>query len=227
MKIDEYISALNKCKLFSKLSYEDLHNLLNETDYKVRSYSKGDIIFTEDEECKNLSIILSGSIEIQKIDALGKVLIIAEFKDGNTFGENLIFGNKNTFPMTVISKTDTVIIHIQKDSIVKLCQKNADFLYSFLNIISNRAFVLSSKLKEVTLKTIRQKICEFLTDRYSKGNDLSIKLGMTKREWADKLGVQRPSLSRELINMKEEGLIDYNRDTIIIIDIEAIKNSNA
>ena len=46
---------------------------------------------------------------------------------------------------------------------------------------------------------------------------------MSKKEWADKLGVQRPSLSRELIKMKEEGIIDYDKDTISILNSSALK----
>lgn len=46
---------------------------------------------------------------------------------------------------------------------------------------------------------------------------------MSKKDWAEKLGVQRPSLSRELIKMKEEGLIDYDKEKIFIKDINAIK----
>lgn len=36
------------------------------------------------------------------------------------------------------------------------------------------------------------------------------------------MGVQRPSLSRELFRMKEEGLIDYNYKYIYIKDLDAI-----
>ena len=47
---------------------------------------------------------------------------------------------------------------------------------------------------------------------------------MTKEKLAESLGTTRPSLSRELINMKELGLIDYNRSHILILDLEEIKN---
>jgi Mn-dependent DtxR family transcriptional regulator len=46
---------------------------------------------------------------------------------------------------------------------------------------------------------------------------------MTKKDWADKIGVQRPSLSRELIKMKEEGIIEYYKNIIIIEDLKALE----
>lgn len=47
---------------------------------------------------------------------------------------------------------------------------------------------------------------------------------MTKEKIAESLGITRPSLSRELINMKDEGLIDYSRNYIKILDLEEIED---
>ena len=47
---------------------------------------------------------------------------------------------------------------------------------------------------------------------------------MTKEKLAESLGITRPSLSRELINMKHLGLIDYSRNHIKILNLEEIEN---
>ena len=46
---------------------------------------------------------------------------------------------------------------------------------------------------------------------------------MTKQKLSEILGVPRPSLSRELINMKDLG-IDYSRDFIKILNKEELEN---
>ena len=43
-----------------------------------------------------------------------------------------------------------------------------------------------------------------------------ILLPMSKRQLADYLGVQRPSLFRELKKLKEEGIIEIDNRTIVI-----------
>lgn len=223
MSIKEYISILINTSLFKDFSIEELSEFFSQSDYIISTYSKEDMIFIEDDTCSNLSIVLDGIVEIQKIDSSGKVLTVAQFEQGDTFGENLIFGDKNIYPMTVISKAKSTVLHIPKSSVAALCQKNTTFLYQFLRTLSNRAVNLSAKLKQVTLKTIRQKLCEFMLMKYKKSGYLKLSLDMSKKELADKMGVQRPSLSRELIKMKEEGLIDYDKDTILIKNIEAIE----
>ncbi|PRR80460.1 Crp/Fnr family transcriptional regulator [Clostridium vincentii] len=223
MKLENYLNVLEKSKLFGIHADVDFIKIFNSIDYKIVKYSKGQVVHNEDELCTCLSIILEGNIEIQKIDAMGKLLTVAEFTLGSTFGENLIFGDRKKYPMTVFSKTETIVLEIKKDSVATLCQLDPKFMFEFLNTVSNRTMVLNSKLKEVTLKTIRQKICEFLLMKYNKTKETEINIGMTKKDWADKLGVQRPSLSRELIKMKEDEIIDYYKDIIIIKNIHELE----
>ncbi len=222
MDIYNFFGSLSKSKLFANFDAAQITDLFKDLNYSLNRHIKDQTIHIENEECKNLSIIISGTVEIQKIDSSGKVLSIAQFHEADTFGENLIFGNKTNYPVTVISKTDTIILNIDKGSVIKLCQTNTEFLNEYLKIVSNKAVVLSSKLNEVTLKSIRQMICDFLLHEYENQKMMKIKMNMTKNQWADKMGVQRPSLSRELIKMKEEGIIDYDRNTVEIKDLDLL-----
>lgn len=222
MSIHDYITVIKNTTLFNSFSVEDLERLFNTIPYKLECYGKGDVVLAEEDTCSTLNLILEGTIEIQKIDASGKILSIAEFTKGNIFGEMLIFADLNESPINAISKTKSTVLLMNKASVISLCQKSESFLSEYLRIISNKAMILNLKLKEVTLKTIRQKICEYLILQYKKQNSLTINLTMTKKDWADKIGVQRPSLSRELIKMKEEGIIDFHKNIIIIKDLDTL-----
>ena len=57
------------------------------------------------------------------------------------------------------------------------------------------------KIKTLALKTIRQSLEELLLYEYHAQKSTTIDLNMTKKELAEKTGVQRPSLSRELRNL--------------------------
>lgn len=222
MSIKEYINVIKNATLFSSFTSENLDILFSKIPYKLEKYSKGDVILAEEDTCNTLNLILEGIVEIQKIDSSGKILSIAEFSEGDIFGEMLIFADRNSSPINAISKTKSTILHINKGSVISLCQQNESFLSEYLRIISNKAMILNLKLKEVTLKTIRQKISEFILYQYKEQRSLKIKLNMTKKDWADKIGVQRPSLSRELIKMKEEGIIDFDKNIITIEDLDTL-----
>jgi len=222
MNLKDYIYVLNNIDLFKNFTEKDFDLLFTNLDYKILRYTKGSMVFIANEECSALNIILDGNIRIQKIDSFGKSLVIAEFKSGDTVGEALLFGEKNVFPMTGISTSTTTMLYIPKEAILYLCQQNDVFLSEFLKLLSGKSVTLSNKLDQISLKTIRQKICEFIMIEYRKTNKMKIKLNMSKKELADKMGIQRPSLSRELIKLKKEELIDYDKHYIYIKNLEEI-----
>ena len=222
MELAEYIHLLSKMPLFRSFTSEKLSSFFETIEYQMLHYDKGSIVFFENEECKELTIILDGVIQIYKIDSFGKLLTIAEFKKGETLGENLLYGSGNQYPMTAAAKTNVLILRMPKEAVLQLCRQDDAFLTEFLKLLSDKALTLSERLNQVTLKTIRQKICESLYDEYMKQKQLTINLQMNRNEWAERLGVQRPSLSRELIKMRKEGIIDYDRLVIHIKDMDSI-----
>jgi CRP-like cAMP-binding protein len=48
-------------------------------------------------------------------------------------------------------------------------------------------------------------------------------LQMNREALADYLNVSRPSMSRELGRMKDEGVIDFYRSSFVVKDVEALK----
>ena len=76
--------------------------------------------------------------------------------------------------------------------------------------------ILTDKLTVISLKTVRQRINDYLSHQYQLQKTMVITLDCSKKELAERLGVQRTSLSRELTKMKKAGLLDYDAKTITI-----------
>ena len=209
--------------MFSKKSKEDILNLFSETNYSIKKYSKNNIIAIEGDTCTSIGLVLEGNVDIKRM--LGsKVIHLSSFSNGNVFGEVIAFSDINIYPATVIASSASEIMFIAKDDFIKFCTHNEEFLGMFLNTLTNKIFLLNKSITNLTFTNIRQKICHFLISEYKVQNSKNIKLNMTKEKLAESLGTTRPSLSRELINMKELGLIDYSRSHILILDLEEIKN---
>lgn len=220
--MEKFISLLKSTDLFKNLSEDELRNLFD-SNYKIKEYEKNSIIYLQNEKCESLDVILEGTVTIQKIDYDGKVLTIKNFITGDVLGENLLFSVNNNYPMTIIAKDDTILLHIKKDIVLNLCQTNKYFLLNFLQSLSNKTLILTDKIKSLSLKTIRQCIVEFLIFEYYSQDNTKIKLSMSKKDLAEKIGVQRSSLSRELNKMRKEGLIDFTSKYITINNIEILK----
>ena len=66
-------------------------------------------------------------------------------------------------------------------------------------------------------RTIRESIISYLDYERKKQNSNIIKLSMTKKALAERIGVQRTSLSRELAKMREDGLIEFTPVSISLL----------
>ena len=209
--------------MFSKKSKEAILEIFRDTNYTLKKYSKNDIIAIEGDTCTSIGLVLEGNVDIKRM--LGsKVVHLSSFSKGGVFGEIIAFSDVNLYPATVIASSLSQIMFIDKKDFIKFCTHNEEFLGMFLNTLTNKIFLLNNSITNLTFNSIRQKICNFLISEYKIQKSKNIKLNITKEKLSESLGVTRPSLSRELINMKDDGLIDYNRSHIIILDLEAIEN---
>ena len=83
--------------------------------------------------------------------------------------------------------------------------------------ISNNASILGNTIKSYVNRTIRDCITSYLLNESNIQNSKKVVLNISKKELAEKFGIQRTSLSRELNKMKKDGLIDYDSKSITIL----------
>jgi len=221
IKIEKYIDLLAGLNLFKSFAKDDLLEKLSFSGYEIKKYDKGQIIHLENERCQAVDMILEGKVVVQKIGEDGNVLIINVFSAPEIIGAHLIFSTHNVYPMTVVAETEVVILRLQRKLIIELGQNNPNFMVDLLQIISDRIMILADKIRTISHNTIREQIMAFLTYEYHIQKSRVIKLNYSKKELAERLGVQRTSLSRELNKMRRDGLLDYDARTITLKIIDA------
>ena len=222
--MEMYMESFQKCVLFKNMEIDDIQSTILNITYDINKYKNEDIIAIEGESCDNLGIILNGNIEIHKSFASGKLVTINYFEKGNIFGEALIFSGKHQYPATIISSSDSTIMFISREDIVKLMTLDTRILNNFMGVLSYRILMLNQRISNLTLDTLRKKIANMILFEYNEQKSNYIVFSYSRKKMAEMLNVPRPSLSRELSNMKEDGLIDYHKNRIKIIDIDRIRD---
>jgi len=213
---------LKRCILFKDMEYEDLSNFLNLSNYTIKKYSKGNVVVIEDSRCEELGILLEGLLEVQTLYPSGKLLTFAQLKPVETFGEAILFSKMNKFPVTIGAIKDSKIMFIKKENLINCLTNCHKFMENFLELLSNKLLILNKKVKMLSLESIRKKIENFLMEEYKKQGSNVIKVSLSRKEMAEHMGIQRPSLSRELIKMRKEGIIEFDKKIIIIKDMGAL-----
>jgi CRP-like cAMP-binding protein len=216
---------LKQCVLCRGLSEEEIEGLFSVIGTDYRRYDKDQLIASEGDTCESLSIILNGEVEIQNIFPSGRVFTLSKLGTGDIFGEGILFSNQNTYPISVTATATTWVLRLSKEDIKKGFLINDKLMMNYMSLLSNKLIHLNRRLKMLSLESIRQKICTYLLNEYKKQNSLYLTGTLQKKKMAELMGIQRPSLSREFINMREDGLIDFDRDVIRIMDLEGVENA--
>ena len=204
--------------LLESLSRDEIIRYLNDGSFLTASYGKNNIVHFDGEICSNLEIILTGKVVVQRIDESGNLMVIAEFINDDILGGNLLFSKNPHYPMTITAMLPTTILKIRRDRLFELFSDNHEFLRSFLAFISDHATILGDRIKHYVNRTIRESITSFLEYERKQQNSDKISLTMSKKALAEKIGVQRTSLSRELAKMRNQGLITFDAEFIDIIE---------
>ncbi len=203
--------------LLQELDPEDIKKYLIDNRFAVRTYVKDAVIHFEGEPCLQLEVIVSGEIVVERIDESGRLLTVAEFLANDILGGNIIFSQSPHYPMTITAKQTSVILGIDKELLFELFSANPAFLRRYLEYISDHSTILSFKIRNDVDRTIRESVLHYLEQERKKQNTNRITLDMTKKALADRMGVQRTSLSRELSKMKRDGIVDFDADSITIL----------
>lgn len=223
-----YINKLKKSLLFYNMSNAEIEHSLECSKSQIVSYKKDEMIFYMDDKPEKLHVLIEGSVAVCYDSLSGKRNIITTINhEGDLFGEVFLFLDKQVYENYTVAVTDTKVLEMPKDYLYITCGKGCNFhtvlTSNMLSILAGKAYYLNQKLNILSGHTLRQKICKLLVRNSTK--DGNVELHMNREELADFLNVARPSLSRELMKMQDEKLIEINKNKIKIIDFEEIQNN--
>lgn len=216
----QYEKLINDSALLKTLSQDEIRACLAAGQFHIAAYKKNTMIHLENEPCTKLEIILSGSVTVERIDESGGLMTVAEFFQGDLLGGNLLFSKNAYYPMTIMARRHTVILEMNKELLFELFCVNPGFLRLYLEYVSDHTFLLGDKIKHYVNKTIRESVMSYLKYESRTQGINPIRLNITKKALAEKIGVQRTSLSRELAKMRRDGLISYDQKTIKLLTQE-------
>lgn len=217
------LNMLSGLNIFSNFNYFDLEHILNCTGAYYKTYEKNEIICLDNEKLKFLGIIISGSVYVEKNNLNGDNTKIIELFKGDLLGENYAIekNSKSNYTYITSSKSKLLCISFRENLSSTNCKKECTcrrkFTENLLIQIYQNNLKITKKLDILSKKSIRDKILAFLEYEGEVSNSESINLNLTKSKLAEYLCVNRSSLVRELYNMKEEGIIDFDKNNFTIL----------
>jgi CRP-like cAMP-binding protein len=227
----KWLTVLATCTLFQGINSEEIKRVLGCFNPRISSYAKNECITVEGEKFNGIGIVLEGEVLVAKENAAGNRVIIEINGPGKLFGEIAAFSGNGVWPATVVAQGACAAMLLPPEKMVNSCERSCAnhklLIMNMLRIISSKAMMLNRKLEYLAIKSMRGKISTFLLEQFQITGKTTFMIPLKRNELADFLNVSRPSLSREMGRMREEGLIDFHQASIKIKDIEALKRMSS
>ena len=185
------------------------------------------MIFNQGDKPRYITMLVEGSVSVGNDSVNGKRSILGMFSNpGELFGEVFLFLNHDEYANYACASSPSRILEIPKEYLTRLGDKPSPLqnkmLSNLLTIFAERTYYLNNRLQVLSCSTLKQKIARFILQNMNDRDRVTLK--MSREEFADFLNAARPSLSRELMKMQEDGYIKVVRKDLIVKNLEGLKS---
>ena len=217
-------SVLERTALLSNLSREELQTLAARTVRKL--FSAGELLFSEGEPCSGLHIIARGKVRIFKTSVNGREQVLAVNVPGESVAELPVFDG-GPYPASAMATEDTEIAFISRRDFHAYCMEHPEVPLKVLSVVGARLRRLVGIIEELSFTTIRQRLIALLVKlAQSEGQKtergVEFQLPATHQELANQLGTVRELISRNLMRLQAEGLLDVDARQIVVRDLKGL-----
>ena len=200
------IKELQRFELFSSCTEAMLQEMLS-LPYRRKEYKAGDMVVSVGDTCDWLMLLAEGVVESRMGAQSGKEVVIERMQAPMILAPAFLFAKNHTIPVEVSMITDGVVWYIHREAFFKFMTTHPEVLQRFLEVLSDRSHFLSNKVRSFAVKSLRDRVLDYVKQHGAITN---------VAEAAEMLGVARPSLSRLIADLQDEGLLERMEKGIVL-----------
>lgn len=193
------VQELKQLPLFAGLKDGDLDELLS-APHRRRVYPAGKTIMSAGDAVLSLMVLAAGRVET-RMGGDEREVVMDRLAAPCLLAPAFLFASVGTLPVDVMAIEECTVWTLNREGFVRFMAAHPDVMRRFLRMISDRSRFLSEKVRTFAIKGLRNRVLDYLSL-----HGVITSVAAT----AEQLGVARPSLSRVLSEMVEEGIIKYS-----------------
>lgn len=132
------------------------------------------------------------------------------------------------YPASAAAMEDTEIALISRCDFHAYCMKHPEVALKMLSVADARLRCLAGIIEELYFTTIREGLIAMLvklaqSKRKKAGQGIEIVLSATHQELASQLGTVRELISRNLMRLQAEGLLEVDARQIVVRELKSLR----
>ena len=212
----KYIPVLKRTRLFAGVGDDEIASMLSCLGARLKLYKKGEYVLRQGEHLSDITVLIKGNLHIQKEDYWGNRSILSEITVGEMFGEAYVAYDSGAFPNDIVAIEDSTVIFFDVKRLLTTCSSACRFhtivVQNLFFAISEKNRKLVQKLGHMSKRTTREKLISYLSEQAQKQNSAGFAIPFNRQQLADFLAVDRSAMSNELCKMRDEGLLEFEKN---------------
>lgn len=222
INFENYKSVFKNTGIFKGFNNFDLISIIGCMGAIEHNVKKRQIVLLAGDKPDFIAVVLSGKFHVIREDYNGNRSLLAVITPGRIFAEVLCCAGLEQSPFTVIAAENSCYMKLNFSRVIKTCSKSCAnhkrLIENMTSLLAKKNIMLQRRMEILELKTIREKVMRYFEsfEPPSPPPNQVINLPFNREEMADFLCVDRSALSHELIKMRKERLIDFNKNQFTI-----------
>jgi len=208
MNIDPFI---NQSAFFKGLSEEHRQELVKVAHPKT--LKKREYLFHEGEHGRSMHLLIAGNVQLHKNTEDGREVVIRVVKPGEVFAEVVLF-EKDRYPVSARAVVKAEVLAFPREGVQRLLATEG-FRNDFIALLMAKQRYLTERIQELTTKDVEHRLFTFLRSQY--GEKERIITPLSKKDIAAAIGTTPESLSRLILRLTDDKIIDWKGKEIKIL----------
>ena len=217
-----YLENINVSDIFAE---EKLNG--NSKGATQKKFEKGEVIYQANQSANQIYLIRSGKVKIMSSAETGKEIVKAILNSGEVFGEKSIIGEQN-YNDVAIAIEDTELSILSSTQVKSLMKEHSALSLFFMKLMGSKVLEMEQRLESLIFKDSKTRILEFLIQLIEKkgqriGYEWVVRNFITHQEIANLTATSRQSVTTLLNDLRNDGILTFDRKRLLIRDIERLK----
>jgi CRP-like cAMP-binding protein len=187
---------------------------------QVRSYPRAAVLFVENDEPQSVYCVRSGRVKLSSVSSEGRGIIAALAGPGSLLGARAaLLGRPHDLTAVIVEPTQ--LCTIPRDGFLEMLERNTEVSLQLARQMGDELGEAYRKISGVACKPLAERLAELLlalcqTHGEPTPRGIHLRTNLCQEEMSELLGVSRRSLNRALAELKELGLIECRRRSILV-----------
>ena len=216
----EFLPIIHSSPLFSGVSEDEVSAMLGCLEAKAQSYPKDAFLLRSGDTTASIGLVLSGSVLIVQEDIWGNRNILSKATPGQTFAVAYACAPGAVLNVSVTAETAVTVLYLNVRRILTVCTSacahHSRVVRNLLGDLAEKNLRFGEKCTHMGQRTTRAKLLSYFSMEAQKHGSFVFDIPFSRQQLADYLGVERSGLSLELGKMRDEGILEFQRNHFVL-----------